>query len=79
MNSKLLSAEGSSESSFPSVSVRRVPHKDKVKSFAIALLLLVVSFPTFVATMLVHYPQKVDAFLNSDEPMQSKHVVTSSK
>jgi hypothetical protein len=79
MSSKLLSAEGSSESSFPSVSVRRVPHKDKVKSFAIGLLLLVVSFLIFVATMLVHYPQKVDAFLNSDEPMQSKHVVTSSK
>ena len=79
MSSKLLSAEGSSESSFPSVSVRRALHKDKVKSFAVALLLLVVSFLTFVATMLVHYPQKVDAFLNSDEPMQSKHVVTSSK
>jgi hypothetical protein len=28
--------------------------------------------------MLVHYPQKVDAFLNWDEPVQSKHVVTSS-
>ncbi len=79
MNSKLLSAEGSSEVSFPSESVRRVPHKDKVKSFAIALLLLVVSCITFVATMLVHYPQKVDAFLNSDQPVQSKHVVTSSK
>jgi hypothetical protein len=79
MSSKLLSAEGSSEASFLSESVRRVSHKDNVKSFAIALLLLVVSFLTFVATMLVHYPQKVDAFLNSDQPVQSKHVVTSSK
>jgi hypothetical protein len=79
MNSKLLNAEGASEGSFPSESVRRVPQKDTVKSFVIALLLLVVSFITFVATMLVHYPQKVDAFLNSDQPVQSKHVVTSSK
>jgi hypothetical protein len=79
MNSKLLIAERSSESSFPSESVRRVPQKDSVKSFVIALLLLVVAFLTFVATMLVHYPQKVDAFLNSDQPVQSKHVVTSSK
>jgi hypothetical protein len=45
----------------------------------IALLLLVVAFLVFVATMLVHYPQKVDAFLNSDQPVQTKHVVTSSK
>jgi hypothetical protein len=79
MNSKLLIAERSSESSFPSESVRRVTQKDSVKSFVIALLLLVVAFLTFVATMLVHYPQKVDAFLNSDQPVQSKHVVTSSK
>lgn len=79
MNSKLLSAEGSSEASFPSESVRRVPHKGNAKRFAIALLLLVVSFPTFVGTMLVRYPQKVDAFLNSDEPVQSKHVVAGSK
>jgi hypothetical protein len=79
MSSKLLSAEGSSEASFPSVSVRRESHKDNVKSFEIALLLLVVSFLTFIATMLVHYPQKVDAFLNSDQPVQSKHVVTSNK
>jgi hypothetical protein len=79
MNSKLLSAEGSSGVSFASESVPRVTHKGRVKSFAIALLLLVVSFLTFVATMLVHYPQKVDAFLNSDQPVQTRHVVTSSK
>ena len=78
MNSKLFSAEGTSEASFPSESVRRVPQNDGVKSFVIGLLLLVVSFITFVATMLVHYPQKVDAFLNSDQPVQSRHVVTSS-
>jgi hypothetical protein len=59
-------------------SVRRVPQKGNVKSFVIALL-LVVSFVTFVATMLVHYPQRVDAFLNSDDPAESKHVVTSSQ
>jgi hypothetical protein len=79
MNSKLLNAEGASEASFPSENVRRVSQKDHVKSFAIALLLLVVSFITFVATILVPYPQNVDAFLNSDQPVQSKHVVTSSK
>jgi hypothetical protein len=79
MSSKLQSAEGSSGISFPSESVRRAPQKDNVKSFVIALLLLLVSFVTFVATMLVHYPQKVDAFLNSDEPVQSRQVVTSSK
>ena len=79
MNSKLLSREGSSKVSFPSESVRRVPQKEHVKRFVIAMLLMVFSFITLVATMLVHYPQKVDAFLNSDQPVQSKHVVTSSK
>jgi hypothetical protein len=79
MNSKLLSVEGSSEVSLPSDSVPRAPQKDSVTSFLIALLLLVVAFLTFVATMLVHYPQKVDTFLNSDQPVQSKQVVTTSK
>ena len=76
MNSKLLIAEGSPEVSFPSESVRQAPQKDNMKSFVIALLLLVVSFLTFVATMLMHYPQKVDAFLNSDQPVETRHVVT---
>jgi hypothetical protein len=79
MPSKLLSAAGSTVVSLPSDSVRRVPEKDNVKGFVIALMLLVVSFLTFVAAMLVHYPQKVDACLNSDEPLHSKHVVTSNK
>jgi hypothetical protein len=78
MNSKLVSAERSSKVSFPSESVRRVSQKSSLNSFIIAAL-LIVSFLAFVATMLVHYPQKVDAFLNSDQPVQSKHVVTSSK
>jgi hypothetical protein len=78
MNSKSASAQGSSKVCFPSESVRRVSQKGNVNSFVIALL-LIVSFLTFVATMLVHYPQKVDAFLNSDQPVQSKHVVTSSQ
>jgi hypothetical protein len=79
MSSKLLNAEGSSEASFRLESMRRVPQKDNVKSFVIALLLLVVSFLAFVAMMLMHYPQRVDAFLNSDNPAQTKHVVASSK
>jgi hypothetical protein len=78
MNSKSMSAEGSSKVLFSSESVRRAPQKDNLKSFVIAAL-LIVSFLTFVATMLVFYPQKVDAFLNSDQPVQSKHVVTSSR
>jgi hypothetical protein len=45
------------------------------KSFAVTLLLLI-SFLTLGATLLVHYPKAVDAFLNSDEPIQSRHVVT---
>jgi hypothetical protein len=77
MRSRLARAGGSSEISFPLESVRRAPRKGNVKTFVIALL-LVVSFLTFVATMLVHYPRKVDAFLNSDEPAESKHVVTTS-
>jgi hypothetical protein len=60
-------------------SVRRVPQNGSVRTFVIALLLLFVSFVTFVATMLVLYPQKVGAFLNSDEPVENKHVVTGSK
>jgi hypothetical protein len=79
MSSKLLNSEGSSEASFRLESMRRVPPKDSVKSFVITLLLLVVSFLTFVAAMLLHYPQKVDAFLNADNPAQTKHVVTSIK
>jgi quinol-cytochrome oxidoreductase complex cytochrome b subunit len=79
MSSKLVSAEGSSKVFFPSESVPQVTQKDSIKSFVIALLLLVVAFVVFVATMLAHYPQKVDAFLNSDQPVQSRHVVTSSK
>ena len=51
---------------------------DNVNTFVIALL-LVVSFLTFGATMLMHSPQKVDGFLNSDEPVESKHVMTRSK
>jgi hypothetical protein len=78
MSSKSLSAKDPFEASFSSDNVRRVPQKDSVKSFVIALL-LVVSLLTFITTMLVRYPQKVDAFLNSDNPVQSKHAVTSSK
>jgi hypothetical protein len=78
MRSRLVRAGGSSGISFPLESVQRVPQKGNLKSFVIALL-LVVSFLTFAATMLVHYPQRVDAFLNSDEPAESKHVVTSNK
>jgi hypothetical protein len=48
---------------------------DNVNTFVIALL-LVFSFLTFGTTMLIRYPQKADAFLNSDEPVESKHVVT---
>jgi hypothetical protein len=47
-----------------------------VKMFIISLL-LIVSFLTLGALMLMHCPQKVNAFLNSDEPVESKHVVTS--
>jgi hypothetical protein len=46
-----------------------------VKNFIISLL-LVVSFLTLGAMMLMHYPQKVDALLNLDEPVESKQVVT---
>jgi hypothetical protein len=55
MRSRLVRAGGSSEISFPLESVRRVPQKGNVKSFVIALLLVV-----------------------SDEPAESKHVVTTS-
>jgi hypothetical protein len=48
---------------------------DNVNTFVIALL-LVVSFLTFGATMLIRYPQKMDACLNSDERVESKHVMT---
>lgn len=48
----------------------------KLLAVATFSLALVVLFITFVATMLVHYPQKVDAFLNSDNPVQSRQVVT---
>ncbi len=76
MRLKLISAEGHHGVSFPSESARWVPQKHYLKSFVIALL-LVVSFLTFLAAILVYYPQKVDAFLNSDDPVESKHVVTS--
>jgi hypothetical protein len=76
MNLKSVSAEGSSKVSFPSESLRPQRSKsDSVNSFVIAAL-LIVSLLAFVTTMLVHYPQKVDAFLNSDQPVESKHVVT---
>jgi hypothetical protein len=78
MNSRVVSTHRPSEISFPSESVRRVPRKRTVKILVIALL-VVASFLIFVATMLVHYPQKVDAFLNSDEGLESKHVVTTNK
>jgi len=79
MNSKLFNADGASEASFASESVRRVSQVDNAKSLVIAFL-LVVSFLSFIAAiMLVYYPQKVDAFLNVDNPAQSKHVVASSK
>jgi hypothetical protein len=77
MNSRVVSLARSPEVS-PSERVRRVSRNGKGKVFVIVLL-LVVSLLAFVATMLVHYPQKVDAFLNSDEPLESKHVVTTSK
>jgi hypothetical protein len=68
----------------PFASLWRTPQQANVKSLAIAkrfvtALLLVASFLTIVAKMLVHYPQKVDAFLNSGVPVESKHVATSSK
>jgi hypothetical protein len=77
MNSKSVNAEGPSKVSFPSEGLQpRIARKDNLNSFVIAAL-LIVSLLAFVATMLVHYPQKVDAFLNSDQPVESKHVVTS--
>jgi hypothetical protein len=84
MNSKLVGAGGRSEVCIPSKSVGRVPQKTNAHRFVIAkrfviALLLVFSFLTIVAAMLVYYPQKVDAFLNSDVPVESKHVATSSK
>jgi hypothetical protein len=79
MNSRLLNAGSSSDAPFRPESVRWVPAKENVKNFVIALLLLIASSLTFVATMLVRYPQKVDAFLNSDQPVESKQVVTGSK
>ena len=79
MSSKLLNAEGSSEASFRLENMRRVPQKDNLKSFFIALLLLIVAFFAFVAVMLIHYPQKIDAFLNSDNPVQSRQVVSKGK
>jgi hypothetical protein len=48
---------------------------DSVNTFVIALL-LVVSFLTFGTTMLIHYPQKMDACLNSDERVEGNHVMT---
>jgi hypothetical protein len=53
-----------------------ITQRQREESFIISLLLLV-SFLTLGALMLMHRPQKVDAFLNSDEPVESKHVVTS--
>jgi hypothetical protein len=77
MNLKSVSDEGSSRVSFPAGSLLpRRAKKDNLNSFVIAAL-LIVALLAFVATMLVHYPQKVDAFLNSDQPIESKHVVTS--
>jgi hypothetical protein len=78
MSSKLVSAASSHGISLPSKSVLRGPQHGHLKGFVIALL-LVVSFLTLVGTLLVHYPKKVDAFLNSDEHIESKHVVTSSR
>jgi hypothetical protein len=78
MSSKLASAASSHGISFPSKNARRAPPHHHLKGFAIALL-LVVSFLTLLVTVLVHYPKKVDAFLNSDDPAESKHVVTTSK
>ena len=84
MNSKLVSAGGRSGVCIPSKSLRRVPQEANAHRYVIAkrfviALLLVVSFLTIVTAILVYYPQKVDAFLNSDVPLESKHVVTSSK
>jgi hypothetical protein len=78
MSSKSISAASSHGISFPSRRVRRAPPHGRLKGFVIALL-VVVSFLTILVTVLVHYPKKVDAFLNSDDPVESKHVVTSSK
>ena len=75
MTMKVLSAETAPEISFPSRSVRRRPQHIGMKRLYVALLLSV-SVVTLVGTVLVHYPQKVDAFLNSDEPIESKQVVT---
>jgi hypothetical protein len=77
MSLKSLGVKDPFEASF-SEGVRRAPQKGSAKSFIIALL-LVVSLLTFITTMLLHYPQKVDAFLNSDNPTPSRQVVTSNK
>jgi hypothetical protein len=63
----------------PLESARLGTQRGSVSSFVIASLLLFVSFVTLVATMLVLQPQKVDAFLNSDQPVENTHVVTGSK
>jgi hypothetical protein len=68
--------EDSPEVCLPSERVWRVSQRRTMKHFGIALL-LVIALLTFLAVMLVHYPQKVDAFLNSDEPVETGHVVAS--
>jgi hypothetical protein len=40
---------------------------------AVAFLITAVLFVTAVGFALVHYPQRVDAFLNSDEPATNAH------
>jgi hypothetical protein len=76
MSSKSLSPENPFAGSFLQ-GMRRAP-KGSVKSLLIAML-LVVSVLILITTMLVHYPKRVDAFLNLDNPVLSKQVVTSNK
>jgi len=77
MRLKSLNVEDPFDASF-SEALRRASQKESAKSFVIAVL-LVVSLLTFITTILLHYPQKVDAFLNSDNPAPSRQVVTSNR
>ncbi len=76
MSSRVLRVEDSPQISLPSQRVWRASQKRTLKHFAVALL-MVIAFLTFIAVMLVHYPQQVDAFLNPDEPAATRHVVAS--
>ena len=71
---KTVSIDDSRRDGLQSEAAPRMVPGDGMKSFVVATFVLIFLLAA-AFTVLLRFPQKVDALLNSDEPAHTRHVV----